>query len=427
MTQQLDYIRNMPARSMHPVLATLVYLATRFAALIGALLLLLMLWGIWTGGSQMMGVPSIALWIILLSMFAMHLQNLRRRRARMILHQIAAAITVRLPLPSYLRAAAESESSPMRKRLIRLAGGIEAGLPVGTAFGNATGGVMPRVAGQLDAAQSCGDLEPTLARLTDTREEALLTAHSTRPFAYILSVVVATNTVFFIIAIFVIPKFAEIFRDFNLKLPRVTLLMLDYLPMLLPVVALVFLVTAVVIVSHNARVIVWPREDRNWYRGIVDRLAWYTPFFGRMTRDRNYADLCAGLAAAFRAGFTFDHAATLQAGAGLNAVLTNRLLRVVEMVRRGESNPAAAVQAKLPALVVSLLKQDTGGDLAGAMTFAHHAYAARFDRMVVLLRAVMPVLLTMVFGALVLFVVLGLFMPMVSLINGTSSTIQVGL
>lgn len=428
MNQPLEYIRNAPPPRMHPALATIVYLATRFAALIGGLLLFAILWVIWTAGSRMMAVPSVALAIILLSMLAIQMQNLRRRRARLVLHLISSAITVRLPLPGFLRAAAQSERPAMRSRLIRLAAGIEAGMPIGSAFGIATGGVMPRVAGQLDVAQSCGDLEPAIARLTGQREESILTEHSARPTAYVISIAVATSAVLVLLAIYVVPKFAEIFRDFNLELPAITLLMIDLLPYLLPVLAVMFLVTSVIVISHNSRLLVWSREDRNWYRGLTDRLVWYTPFFGRLVRDRNCSDLCAGLASAFGAGFSFDHALSLQCGAGLNAVLTSRLMRAVEHVRRGEANVIAATKSRLPALIVSLLKQDSGGDLAGAMMFAHHAYAARFDRRVILLRALMPVLLTAACASLVLMVVLALFVPIVRLIDGmTPATHQVGL
>jgi len=59
-------------------------------------------------------------------------------------------------------------------------------------------------------------------------------------------------------------------------------------------------------------------------------------------------------------------------------------------------------------------------DLAGAMGFASRAYASSTQRMLTTLRAVMPVMVTLLFGAAVAFIALALFQPLLALINSLS-------
>lgn len=349
-------------------------------------------------------------------------RNIRRARALAAMNYLEQAARLNLPLPPMLAAAEASEGFAMRRRLERLRAEIEGGSPVASALNRALPGAPPRVLGLVAAGERLGRLPQALNRAVAA--ERVVTTDRRRAMQaimlrwYPLLMAVAIGPIFFIIMIFVMPKFEAIFRDFGLKLPAATLWMIslwDWLQWPLTVLAVAGVIFACA--RMFADLIPGGRARLGPFR-TTHRLAWHVPPWRGVTRSRGLADACSVVADALPAGQPADRALSDASDACGNLVLRNTFLRWSGYVSEGMPLADAAKRAGLPALVVGMLRpaRDTAG-VADVFAFLTRYYDSRYSTAAALLEgAAIPVMVA-IMAFFVLTLALGLFMPLVELIN----------
>ncbi|MBC7782881.1 MAG: type II secretion system F family protein [Burkholderiales bacterium] len=361
-------------------------------------------------------VPG-TLGILLMSMLALHLRALRRRRARLVLNHLAAAVNLGLPLPAYLQAGAAIEDRGVRRRLMRLADLLERGTPIGTALHLSNGELDLRIPLMIEAAEKTGQLDATLQRLNRPAESSDQNPIVGSAGIHLLVMVMTMYSVVFMVLIFVMPKFAEIFRDFSIDLPTTTqwLLSIPWEPLSLLIIPAFILTLA--ILARSAGGIISSTQRRYWYAPLIDRVIWHTPLIARLTRHATYADFAWIVGGAIATGHTVRDALSAADRVDVNSVFRQRLSKLQDGIHMGNDLAVAAAEARMPDLLVSLFKTPGAVDLARALRFAASAYAARRNRIVISLQAVLPVLMTLLFAAAVAFIAIALFQPLVSLIE----------
>ena len=145
-------------------------------------------------------------------------------------------------------------------------------------------------------------------------------------------------------------------------------------------------------------------------------MAWHAPVFGRLIRHREMAAVCDAMEQMLHHGVPLPDAIAWTALPMLNPVLRGRLLRWRQGILEGEATASAARLSRLPRLFCDLLA-GARSDMPGAVAFAGRAFGSASERLAIVLRSLLPVMITAFFAGLVLFLALSMFEPMVALID----------
>ena len=350
----------------------------------------------------------------------------RRRTAALLVGYLDQAVRLNLPLAPLLAAVERGESESLRPRIAALRVTLEQGAPVGEALRTAAPGADPRTVELLTAAERNGALPQALARLY--RDEFAAADADRDPGrgaavgAYALALVFAVTFLVWAMGFFVMPKFQQVFRDFNIQLPPITLATNRASAALgLPLAGAAALGIAWMI-SASLRQLLLQRRAESPLRNFEDRLLWLSPIAGQLARDRGLADALHAIADAVEAGRPAPDALAEAQLAHLNVVLRERIARWAQLVDEGEGFATAARRAGMPRLVVGLIATAQPADLVNALRFLARYYAARFSRLTLLLHAAAAPALAVAFGVVVAIVALGIFLPMVNLADSILPT-----
>ncbi len=372
---------------------------------------------VWLTGPVLV-FPALVAVVLFMPVLGVAARAVRRRRAATVLAYLEQAVRLNQPLDKLLAAGAASERGRVAQRLADVRSNLECGLSVADSLSVAVPEVPTRWVGQVAFGEATGRLPQALERLV--REDVRRPADPPegRAFAawYPPLLVAVAGLVVTLIDVFILPKFVQIFHDFGLPLPRLTLWLAgvgDWFPY----VALALAVVLLTLLGLRLRDLAGDGTPSWLLAGVRDRLGWSLPVVGSMTRDRSLADLCAALADAAEQGFPLEAALDRARQLDLNAVLRRRVARWAGGLAQGLDPVAAARGAKLPRLIAGLMSTVPAADAPAALRFAARFYASRHAaRRQVLAAAYLPAV-TVVMGLGVATVALALFLPMRDLIN----------
>ncbi len=355
---------------------------------------------------------------------ASSIRRVRRRRVRITLAYVTQAVRMNLPLVPMLRAAAASEAGAIASGLNRMRVALEDGSSISSALTDGAPHAPRRILEMVSAAERNGCLNCVLPELLDKNEEKEQDA-SENGFVrmYLLLTLIVLPGVLGMLAVFVLPRFVQIFRDFRTDLPAMTVALLSFGEVFLPIVAMVALVMLLAMLGQSFRQLLTPGKPLpNPLRPLIDRACWYMPIVGSLQRDRGMADVCSVIASALDASRPVDSAIAEAALPHLNAVLRERIVVWSQNVHVGQGIDFAAREAGLPAIVSGMIGPAVrSGSLPETLRFLSRHYESNFSRTWYLLRGAMVPGMVLVFGAFVLWVTLALFVPLMSLIQAVAA------
>ena len=356
-------------------------------------------------------------------------QTLRRRRALAAISYLEQAVRLNLPLARMLYAAQRGEGGALALRLAQFRQLLEDGYPIGAALEAGVPEVTEREAAMIESAERLGRLPQTLRKLVAEQAAEVarrrtqdVTFYRTYPFVMIVMMTMVLG----MLAVFVVPKYEAIFRDFNVPLPPVTRFTISAAQTVGPIVLAA--VTAAVLVWTGLAL--WQmfhpvRLSTLMGRGFRDRLVWATPVAHGIARDRGLADALDLIAGAVDNGTTVERALDEAAQLGVNVVLRERLVRWQQGMLGGMTLADAARAAAMPRLVVAMLGHARGGDAAAQVfRFLARYYNTRYSRAAAIASGAAVPLMVFFFGALVACVALSLFVPIAGMIEMITPTVQ---
>lgn len=378
----------------------------------------------------MFGV-SLGFWSVLFALLAtvalaIRARIVRRSRAMLTVNYLEQAVRLNLPIPPMLAAAQAAESAPMRRRLARLGAEISAGTPIAISLRRASPGAPPRVIGLIMAGERLGRLPQALRRSSQTERRFIrdhrraLQSIMLRWYPMLIPIVLLP--VFFLIMIFVMPKYKQIFKDFGLELPGVTMRLLyawDYLAIPLVIVA------GLAVAATCARLFsdLFPLQRASLRRlGIWDRFTWSVPPWRKIVRSRALADACHVIADALSAAQPADRAILDAAEISPNVVFRSMMMEWARYVSEGIPLAQAATKAGLPSLVPGMLA--TARDSAGTaevFSFLARYYDGRYSKAAAFVEGAAIPVMVLITAAFVLTLALGIFLPIQRLIERLST------
>ena len=273
-----------------------------------------------------------------------------------------------------------------------------------------------------------GVLDVILQRLADFMEKGqrlkrrIIGALIYPAVVIFIAVLIVTGIMYF-----VIPKFQEIFEDFDVKLPDLTIFMINASKWVAGTSSKNQVVPGVVwiLCSPVILFLLWKLiRKTNFGRAATDIVLLRVPVLGTLMRKTAIARFTRTLGTLISAGVPILEAVLITRDTSGNYVFEKALTQVHDSIREGETFAVPLRASKTcDAIVVNMI--DVGeetGDLDVMLMKIADNYDEEVDVAVASLLSLLEPFMVVVLGGIVLLIVLALFLPLVSMIESVSNT-----
>jgi type IV pilus assembly protein PilC len=269
------------------------------------------------------------------------------------------------------------------------------------------------------AGEAGGALEVILRRLAEFKEKSQSLQRRVKgAMVYPVAVISVAVAILSFILIYIIPKFEKIFTDFKLKLPAITEFLMAsskwftknwYIIPLIPV--FIWLFFKLIRLNKTGAY-------------ILDKIKLKLPVAGTISEKAIVARTTRTLGTLISSGVPILEALSIVRETCMNMVFEEMYLRVYESIREGETISQPMRESRLVEdMVVNMV--DVGeetGDLDSMLNKIADVYDEEVDVAVESLISLLEPIMVVVLGLIVGTIVIALFMPLVSLIEGLSGT-----
>ena len=273
-----------------------------------------------------------------------------------------------------------------------------------------------------------GVLDVILQRLADFMEKGqrlkrrIIGALIYPAVVIFIAVLIVTGIMYF-----VIPKFQEIFEDFDVKLPDLTIFMINASKWVAGTSSKNQVVPGVVwiLCSPVILFLLWKLiRKTNFGRAATDIVLLRVPVLGTLMRKTAIARFTRTLGTLISAGVPILEAVLITRDTSGNYVFEKALTQVHDSIREGETFAVPLRASKTcDAIVVNMI--DVGeetSDLDVMLMKIADNYDEEVDVAVASLLSLLEPFMVVVLGGIVLLIVLALFLPLVSMIESVSNT-----
>src|SRR3954469_19029793 len=271
------------------------------------------------------------------------------------------------------------------------------------------------------AGEAGGVLDLILARLADFMEKAArLKKKVIGAMIYPAVVISIAVGIVSMIMIVVIPKFEDIFKDFKLDLPTPTKILLGTSRWFANDYGWAYLIAAPFVITGLIKLIKLSEGGRYG----IDVVKLKVPILGAILSKTAIARFTRTLGTLISAGVPILDAINITKETSGNEVFARALVKVHDAIREGESmaDPLRATKV-CDAIVVNMI--DVGeetGDLDKMLLKVADNYDNDVDVLVGSLISILEPVMVVILGVIVGFIVIALFMPMITLIQGMSGS-----
>lgn len=315
----------------------------------------------------------------------------------------------------------QQKTGPMKNILRGMAEDIEGGTTLSEACARHPKAFDRLYVNMVAAGEAGGVLDVILQRLAEFMEKADKVKRKIKG-AMIYPAVVVTFAVGIVtgIMIVVIPKFKDIFLDFDVVLPGPTLLLMgfsDWIVLGRPPGWLIIVLSPFIAMTLLRTI----RSSKNG-RYIVDYITLKLPVLGTLVQKNAVSRFTRTLGTLIAAGVPILEAITITRDTSSNEIFVRALDNVHDSIREGDSVAAPLRQSKVvDGLVTNMI--DVGeetGELDKMLLKVADNYEDEIDTAVASLVSLIEPVMVAVLGGIVGFIVVALFLPLVQLISAVS-------
>ena len=329
--------------------------------------------------------------------------------------QIYTLLKSGVPIMRGLAGLQESAISTSFARIIKdLRESLDAGRELSIAMGRHPTVFTPFYLSMVKVGEMTGRLEEVFLRLFDHLEfDRDMRDRVKTALRYPTFVVIAMVLAMVVVNVFVIPKFAAVFKSFGADLP---------------------LMTRVLLATSQFTVAWWPTllgaavaawfGFRAWTRSPKGRLTWdryklRLPIAGKIIHKATMARFARSFALSMRSGVPIVQALTVVSQTADNAYLSSRIEQMRDGVERGESilRTSTAANVFTPIVLQMVAVGEETGSLDDLMDEIAHMYEREVDYELKTLSSQIEPILISFLGAMVLVLALGIFLPIWDLGN----------
>ena len=329
--------------------------------------------------------------------------------------QIYTLLKSGVPIMRGLAGLQESAISTSFARIIKdLRESLDAGRELSIAMGRHPAVFTPFYLSMVKVGEMTGRLEEVFLRLFDHLEfDRDMRDRVKTAMRYPTFVVIAMVLAMIVVNVFVIPKFAAVFKSFGAELP---------------------LMTRVLLATSQFTVAWWPTllgaavaawfGFRAWTRSPAGRLTWdryklRLPIAGKIIHKATMARFARSFALSMRSGVPIVQALTVVSQTADNAYLSSRIEQMRDGVERGESilRTSTAANVFTPIVLQMIAVGEETGSLDDLMDEIAQMYEREVDYELKTLSSQIEPILISFLGAMVLVLALGIFLPIWDLGN----------
>ncbi|MCH7792675.1 MAG: type II secretion system F family protein [Planctomycetes bacterium] len=321
---------------------------------------------------------------------------------------------------------AQMKPGKLKKVLANVCDEVEGGAALSEAMAQHPG-VFDRLYTKMVAAGEVGGvLDIILQRLAEFMEKAQRLRRRIRgALVYPVVVVVVAITILTFIMLFIIPKFEDIFKDFGVALPPLTMWLINtsrWMAGTQPEQA--YAGWMIVVPSPILAWLFWKLiRKAGPGKALTDRMILMAPVFGTLVRKTTIARFTRTLGTLISAGVPILEAILITRDTCGNYVFERALTRVHDSIREGESFATPLRESKTcDAIVVNMIDvgEETGEMDSMLMKIADN-YDEEVDVAVASLVSLLEPIMVVCLGGLVGTIVVAMFLPMVTMIESLAA------
>ncbi|MCW8956790.1 MAG: type II secretion system F family protein [Gammaproteobacteria bacterium] len=327
--------------------------------------------------------------------------------------QLATMMKAGVPLVQSFEITAEGHSNPSMKDLIlAIKADVEAGGTFASALTKHPLYFDDLFCNLVEAGEQSGALETLLEKVATYKEKTeALKAKIKKALVYPVSVIIVAFVVSAILLIFVVPIFANMFKDFGGELPAFTQFVVGLSDSFIASWHIIIAAIVGLVIGFKKL-----KQNSAAFREMLDKLAFKIPAVGELTLKSAVARFSRTLATMFAAGVPLVEAMDSVAGAAGNVVYTKALLKVRDDISSGTQLQASLRQFPdlFPNLVIQMVAiGEESGALDSMLSKVADYYEEQVDDAVDALTSMMEplimVFLAIVIGGLVVAMYLPIF------------------
>ncbi|HEX9996011.1 MAG TPA: type II secretion system F family protein [Abditibacterium sp.] len=348
------------------------------------------------------------------------MQKVKMTHISIFCRQFATMINAGVSLVRCLSVLEKQSTNNKLKEIIRdVQNRVEAGETLSRAMSHHPTVFSNLTLGLVRAGEVGGVLDETLDRLaqfmeSDIRMRAKIKAAMTYP---VLVGVIAIVIVTFLVT-FIVPKFMDMFKDFKIEMPAITLFLVSISNFMTNPRSMVPLIGGIVL----ARFAFKRFKATKYGKRVIDKYKMKAPVFGKLSHNIAVERFCRTLSTLLTSGVPILQALETVSSAIDNEIFTEAIMNARDRIREGDPIGDPLEKSKLfPAMVVQMIAigEETGA-LDQMLGKVADFYAQEVETQLEQLAATIEPLMIVGLGGMVGFIVIAMFMPMIALINGLS-------
>jgi len=330
--------------------------------------------------------------------------------------QFATMVDAGVSLVRCLAVLEEQTTSFRLKEIIRdIQASVEAGETLSRTLSKYPHVFSPLFVGLVRAGEVGGVLDETLNRLAGFLEEdQKLRRRVKASLTYPIMVLVAASIIVLLLVTFIVPKFFDTFKELGIKeLPLPTQILMGASNLLIHRWYILIGVTVLLVVAIQRYV--RTRTGRRHY----DWLKLKAPVFGKLNHKIILARFSRTLSTLMVSGVPILQAMETVAGALGNEIVGDVVLEARAAIREGERIGEPLAESGLfPPMVVQMIAiGEETGSLDAMLTKIADFYESEVEATLQSLTAALEPLLILFLGGVVGFIVIALYLPLISVIN----------
>ncbi len=264
------------------------------------------------------------------------------------------------------------------------------------------------------AGEAGGVLDTILERLAEFKEKSrALKRKIIGAMIYPIVVVTIATAILILIMMYIVPKFKEIFKSFDAKLPILTEILINVANGIATYIWFILLVPVAIYIG--LKVLNRTRSGRYF----LDNVKLHLPIFGTIISKSTVSNFARTLGTLIASGVPILEALNIVRDTTGNEVVARAIGKVHDSIREGDTiaEPLRA-SGVVDEIVVNMI--DVGeetGELDKMLIKVADTYDDEVDTLVASMMSLIEPLIIVVLGGAVAFIVISLFLPLVELIT----------
>lgn len=312
----------------------------------------------------------------------------------------------------------QTENPKLRRIVIDIQQQVESGQTLSTAMGRYPKTFSNLFVGLVKAGEVGGVLEESLQRLSTFMEQDMALRRKVKSaMTYPTIVVIVAVCIVVGLCTFIVPKFIDLFKDLGVKeLPWMTQVLVDFSDFLKTKwwMGLIILAVGYVAMKYFGTTKVGRR--------VIDRLKLKVPVFGKLHHKIALSRFARTLSTLMVSGVPILQALETVAGTVGNGIISDAIMEARARIREGDvMHEPLAKSGMFPPMVVHMISiGEESGALDQMLTKVAEFYEQEVDATLQSLTAAIEPVLIVFLGVCVGFIVIAMFMPLISVISNLS-------